>query len=360
MINVTQTFLPPLEEYTAQLEKIWASGQLTNNGPLLKELEQKLKDYFGVKHLFLVANGTLGLQITLKALGITRKVITTPFSYVATTGAILWEQAIPVFCDINANDYCIDTAGIEAAIDADTQAILAVHVYGHACDVKALEEIACRHRLKVIYDAAHAFGSTLDGKALAAHGDVSVLSFHATKLFHTVEGGAVLTDDDTVARQIRLYRAFGHIGDEHFTLGINAKNSEFHAAMGLCLLPRVPEFIALRRDLSARYDALLAELPLTRPRPTVQRQEEYNHAYYPVVFPTETALLRAKAALEAKGIMPRRYFYPSLNNLPYRRGEVCPIAESVAARILCLPLSQQVDPKIQHTIAAAIKESLTP
>lgn len=358
MINITKTFLPPLEEYTAQLERIWASGQLTNNGPLLRELEHKLRGYFGVKHLFLVANGTLGLQIALKTLGITRKVITTPFSYVATTGAILWEHATPVFCDINPDDFCIDPAKVEAAIDADTQAIMAVHVYGYACDVAALEDIAHRHRLKVIYDAAHAFGSRLGGKALAAHGDVSVLSFHATKLFHTIEGGAVITDNDDVAQRIRLCRAFGHIGEEHFTLGINAKNSEFHAAMGLCLLPRVPELISMRRDLSARYDDLLSGLPLVRPHPTMNGLE-YNHAYYPVVFPNEASLLFVQAKLEANGIVPRRYFHPALNRLPYLVGEPCPVAESVAARVLCLPLSQEATPSIQNTIATLIKESLT-
>lgn len=357
MINVTRTVLPPLEEYVAQLEKIWASGQLTNNGPLLRELEQKLREYLGVKHLFLVANGTLGLQIALRALGLSKRVITTPFSYVASTSAILWEHATPVFADINPRDFCIDPARVEAAIDTDTEAILAVHVYGYACDVAALEDIARRHKLKVIYDAAHAFGSTLCGTPLPAYGDVSVLSFHATKLFHTVEGGAVVTNDDEVARKIRLYRAFGHIGDEYFTLGVNAKNSEFHAAMGLCMLPRVPELIALRKTLSDQYDRLLAQLPLTRPKPVVEGLE-YNYAYYPVLFPSEGTLISAKEAMEKAGIVPRRYFYPPLNCLPYRQGEVCPVTEDVAARVLCLPLSHEVTLEVQQTVAALIGESL--
>lgn len=359
MINVTRTVLPPLEEYVAQLEKIWATGQVTNNGPLLRELEQKLKDYFRVKHLFLVANGTLGLQIALRALDISKKVITTPFSYVASTSAILWEHAAPVFADINSRDYCIDPVKVEAAIDVDTQAILAVHVYGYPCDVTALAEIARRRKLKVIYDAAHAFGSKLNGKPLPANGDVSVLSFHATKLFHTVEGGAVLTDDDEVARKIRLLRAFGHIRDEYFTLGINAKNSEFHAAMGLCLLPRVAEFIALRKTLYEQYDNLLAHLPLTRPKPRLSGLD-YNHAYYPVIFPSESLLLAAKESLEKAEIVPRRYFYPALNCLLYCRGESCPVAEDVAARVLCLPLSHEVTPEIQKNVTTVLEGCLTP
>lgn len=357
MITITKTFLPPLEEYVAQLEKIWASGQLTNNGQLVRELEHKLKEYLRVRHLFLVANGTLGLQIALKALGITGKVVTTPFSYVATTGALLWEHCTPVFADINADDYCIDPAQVEAAIDGDTEAILAVHVYGYACDVAALNDIARRHGLKVIYDAAHAFGSTLNGKALASYGDVSVLSFHATKLFHTVEGGAIITNDDETACQIRLCRAFGHIGDDYFALGINGKSSEFHAAMGLCLLPRVSEFIELRRKLSTYYDGLLSGTPLVHPHPSMV-ELAYNYAYYPVVFPTEASLLAAKAVLERHDIVPRRYFYPPLNRLPYQEGEPCPVAESISARVLCLPLSHQITEEDQERIAALLKGSL--
>lgn len=359
MINVTKTYLPPLEEYTTYLQRIWESGQITNNGPLLKELEQRLKEYLGVKHLFLTANGTIGLQIALRALGVTGKVITTPFSYVATTGALLWEHCTPVFADINPNDFCLDPAKIEASINAETQAILAVHVYGYACDVAALDEIARRHGLKVIYDAAHAFGSRLAGRSLASYGDVSVLSFHATKLFHTVEGGAVITDDDHLAAQIRLCRAFGHIGDDYLGLGINAKNSEFHAAMGLCLLPRIQELIAMRQNLSARYDEILGDLPLQRPQASMAGLE-YNHAYYPVVFPTEESLLAAMATLAARDIVARRYFYPALNRLPYRPDKACPVAESIAARVLCLPLSYKVDAGIQSVIASLLRECLVP
>jgi len=355
MINVTKSFLPPLDEYIGYLERIWASGQLTNNGPLAKELEERLRGYLGVRHLFFVANGTLGLQIAVRALDISKKVITTPFSYVASTGALLWERATPVFADINDQDYCIDPAEVEAAIDENTQGILAVHVYGYACDVNALADIARRRNLKIIYDAAHAFGSKLDGKSLATYGDVSVLSFHATKLFHTVEGGAIVTNSDDIARKIRLYRAFGHIGDEYFSLGINAKNSEFHAAMGLCMLPRVSKFITQRRAVCEQYDRVLTDLPLSRPR-TMIADLEYNYAYYPIVFPSESTLLAAKAMLEAGQVVPRRYFYPPLNRLPYRQGEACPVAENISARTLCLPLSHEITPAIQDRIGTLLAE----
>lgn len=359
MINVTKTYLPPLPEYVSQLERIWASGNITNNGPLVRELEAELKTYLGVRHLFFTANGTLGLQIALRSLEITGKVVTTPFSYVATIGSLLWEKCTPVFADINPDDLCIDPEKVEAAVDKDTQAILAVHVYGHACNVKALEGIAKRRGLKIIYDAAHAFGSALNGRALASYGDVSVLSFHATKLFHTVEGGAVITSNDELARRIRLQRAFGHIGEEHFTLGINAKNSELHAAMGLCILPRVNDFISHRRELYRRYDSLLAGLPLRLPRPE-QSGFEYNHAYYPVLFPSEAALLAARSLLMAHDIVPRRYFHPALNRLPYCQGEPCPAAESVAAQVLCLPMSLEITPEIQQKISRLLRECLAP
>lgn len=357
MINVTKTFLPPLDQYVGYLEKIWQSGQITNNGELLRELEDRLKDFLGVKHLFLTANGTLALQIALRAMDIKGKVITSPFSYVATTGALLWEHCEPVFTDINPYDYCLDPQKIEAAITADTKAILAVHVYGYACDVHAIEAVARKHNLKVLYDAAHAFGSRLGGRPLASFGDAAALSFHATKLFHTVEGGAVVTDDDALARKIRLYRAFGHIGDDYFSIGINAKNSELHAAMGLCVLPQVPQLIAMRRELCSAYDSLLQDTTLKRPVAMVPGLE-HNHAYYPVVFVSESALLKCMAVLESHGIKSRRYFYPSLNHLPYRQGEPCPVAEDISSRVLCLPLSHEITALVQHEIAQLIKGSL--
>lgn len=343
MIPVTKTFLPPLEEYVEKIKIIWETGQLTNNGPLLRELEERLKDYFGVKHLLLTANGTLALQIAIKASDLKKKIITTPFSYVATVGSLLWERCEPVFVDINEDDFCINTALIEQAITSDVEGILAVHVYGYPCNVQAIELLARKHNLRVLYDAAHAFGSTLNNRELASYGDVSALSFHATKLFHTIEGGAIVTDDDEIARKARLYRAFGHIRDEYFSVGINAKNSEFHAAMGLCLLPRIDEFIERRKQLTTQYDLLLSGYNVMRPR-SLSKELKYNYSYYPVVFESEKIALNVESKLKKNNVYPRRYFYPSLSELPFLDSNtgLCPVSESVATRVMCLPLYHEL------------------
>jgi dTDP-4-amino-4,6-dideoxygalactose transaminase len=337
MINVTKSYLPPLEQYVEQLSRVWASGWLTNNGALVQELEARLKEYLGVNHLLFVSNGTIALQLAIKALELKNEIITTPFSYVATMNAVLWEQCTPVFVDIHPSTFCIDAGKIEAAITERTEAILAVHVYGIPCDVKRIEAIAQRYSLRVIYDAAHAFGTTVGGESVAALGDISTFSFHATKIFHTVEGGAVVTNDDEIAQKLLLYRSFGHLDDQYFSVGINAKNSELHAAMGLCNLPRVNEFIAKRRELVKEYDAILRNVPLLR-RPQIPSEDSYNYAYYPVAFPSELLLVTTKERLHAHGINTRRYFYPALNTLPFASGSLCPYAEAIAPRILCLPL----------------------
>ncbi|HUW14833.1 MAG TPA: DegT/DnrJ/EryC1/StrS family aminotransferase [Anaerolineae bacterium] len=337
MINVTKTYLPPLEEYVQYLEGIWERNWVTNNGPLVQELEAKLKEYLGVKHLFFVSNGTMALQIAIKALGLQGEIITTPFSYVATTSSIVWEGCQPVFVDIDPVMLCLDPDLIEAAITPRTTAILAVHVYGHPCDVERIQAVAEGHGLKVIYDAAHAFGVRYKGRSLLVHGDIATLSFHATKLFHTVEGGALVTNDDELAQRIAYMRNFGHTGPEDFWgLGVNGKNSEFHAAMGLCVLPRVYELIAKRRTISALYDTALAGSLLARPKRRLGTL--YNYAYYPVVFASEEELLTISLALKAHQIIPRRYFYPSLNRLPYINSRLMQISEETAKRVLCLPL----------------------
>jgi len=343
MLNVTKTYLPPLEEYTAYLKKVWQAGWVTNNGPLLVELEERLKKYLGVKHLFFTSNGTIAIQIAIKALDLKKEIITTPFSYVATTNSILWENCKPVFADIDKDTCCIDPDLIEKKITRNTQAILATHVYGIPCDVEKIEKLAKKHKLKVIYDAAHSFGTAYKGKALSSYGDISTLSFHATKLFHTIEGGAIITNSDAIAKKIFLYRSFGHIDETHFTAGVNGKNSEFHAAMGLCIFDKVPAFLKKREELSKKYDSILKNSGLVRP--TVPTGTKYNYAYYPIIFKAEKDLLKAKKELLKDGISPRRYFYPSLNKLPYVKGVKCPVSESIAARILCLPLSYELSDK---------------
>lgn len=337
MINVTKTFLPSFEEYTATLKRAWDKVWLTNNGELLQELEQKLKNRLGVSNLYFTANGTIVLQMALKALGITKEVITTPFSYVATVNAILWEGCTPVFVDIDPGTFCIDADKIEAAITGNTEAILATHVYGLPCDVEKIESIAKRHGLKVIYDGAHAFGCTYKGKSLLSYGDVSTCSFHATKIFHTVEGGCIISHDEEIHRKIYLFRQFGHVVDDYYSVGINAKNSEFHAAMGLVVLPQLAGIIAARKTIFELYNNLL-EGCVRLPQYDLA-EFDYNFAYYPVVFEDEAALLETREALLKNGINPRRYFYPSLNTLPHiPYSQSCPVSETLSPRVLCLPL----------------------
>ena len=355
MINVTKTFLPPFEDYTATLKRAWDKAWLTNNGELVQELETKLKEYLGVKHLLFTNNGTVVLQMAIKAYNITKEIITTPFSYVATTNAILWEGCQPVFVDINNRDFCIDADKIEAAITENTEAILATHVYGLPCEIEKIETIAQKHNLKVIYDGAHAFGCVYKGKSLLSYGDISTCSFHATKIFHTVEGGCIITNDDEVARKLMLYRQFGHIGDDYFSMGINGKNSEFHAAMGLCVLPHIMEIIENRKERAELYNTLLDFTKLTRPASVML--EQYNYAYYPVLFKSEEQLITAKKLLIENNVNPRRYFYPSLNKLPFYDELIdCPISEEVSRKVLCLPLYYDLSLEDVNKISQLIKQ----
>ena len=342
MINVTKSFLPPLEQYSAYLPGIWARAHLTNAGPLVLELEEKLRQELGVKHLFFVSNGTIALQIAIKALSLTGDILTTPFSYVATTSSIVWEGCNPVFVDIEKENLCLNPALLEQSITPRTSAIMATHVYGNPCDVNNIAEIAYRHNLPIIYDAAHAFGVKYQGQSLLNYGTVSTLSFHATKLFHTVEGGAIVTNDDALAHKIAYMRNFGHNGPEAFWgVGVNGKNSEFHAAMGLAVLPYVPRIIERRRELSELYDRLLKGSGITRP--IIRAGTDYNFAYHPVLMPSEEVLLDVQARMAAAGIMPRRYFYPSLSELPYANEHRMPVSEDISRRILCLPLYYELE-----------------
>ena len=348
MINVTKTFLPPFEEYMAVLKRAWDKSWITNNGELVQELELKLKHYLGVQHLLFTSNGTLPLQMALKVYGFSKEIITTPFSYVATTNAILWERCTPVFTDIDPDTLCIDADKIEEAITPNTQAIMATHVYGIPCDVEKIDAIARKHDLKVIYDAAHAFGCSYKGKSLLSYGDISTCSFHATKVFHTGEGGCIITNDEDIEKKLYLLRSFGHIGDDYFSEGINAKNSELHAAMGLSVLPAMAEIITARKAVSELYDRLLNFQTLQRP--VFDKNQDYNYAYYPVIFPSEETLLKVKDALFSNGISCRRYFYPSLNNLPFLSSkQACPVSEDISRRVMALPLYHSLDsPDIQR------------
>lgn len=356
-INVTRSYLPPWEEYVQLLRGVWESHVLTNQGSCVLQLQQELQKFLDVQHLLYVTNGTVALQLALAAAGIQEgEVITTPFSYVATTSSILWERCTPVFVDIEPEHFTIDPARIEAAITPRTRAIMAVHVFGYACDVEAIAEIGEKHGLPVIYDGAHAFGARYKGKSLLSYGDYSTCSFHATKLFHTVEGGAVITHDAATAEKLDLLRRFGHNGDVCICLGINAKQSEPHAAMGLANLPHMSEILAARRHLCELYDTLLGDV-VQRPAP--QPGLDPNYGYYPVLFKDETQLLTTFSSLAGHNIHPRRYFYPSLNQLPYLKQQTsCPISEDIASRIACLPLYVGLEDEKVEGICSALKNSL--
>ncbi|MGC7846715.1 DegT/DnrJ/EryC1/StrS family aminotransferase [Desulforudis sp. 1088] len=360
MINVTKTFLPPFTEYQDRLQQIWREGWLTNNGPLVKELANELCKYLCVPRLELVANGTLALQLAIKALELTGEIVTTPFTYVATATAIVWEGCTSVFVDIDENTFCINPELIEKAITERTSAILATHVYGNPCDVEKIEKIAQKYNLKVIYDAAHCFGVKINGQSILLHGDVSTLSFHATKLFHTAEGGAVVCRDAKVSERVSLMKKFGHHGEnDYFEVGINAKMSELHAAMGLCVLPKVDEIIARRRQCAEYYNEFLDGIGLRWPH--IPAGVEYNYGYYPVVFPNHETMMRVREALIKNGIMPRRYFYPSLNTLPYLQQHSyvsCPVSENLASRILCLPMYDSLLKDDILKISKVIKDAI--
>ncbi len=359
MINVTKAFLPPLSEYTEYLQKVWDAGQLTNGGQLLVELEEKLRTYFGTQYLHVVNNGTIALQIAIKALDLKGRVITTPFSYVATTSSLVWEGCLPQFVDIDPRTLNINPALIEAAITEDTTAILATHVYGNPCDVEMIESIADKFDLKVIYDSAHAFGVSYKGKPLPVYGDIATLSFHATKVFHTGEGGAIICRTKEISDKVAYLRNFGHNGPENFFgLGINGKNSELHAAMGLCVLPRVPEIIAMRRMITQEYDRLLQGLGDLIETPEMRPQTDCNYGYYPILFRAEEQLLAVVADLNRQQIFPRRYFYPSLNTLSYVPPSTVPVADSVSKRVLCLPLSHALRLEDVGRICTIIRASL--
>jgi dTDP-4-amino-4,6-dideoxygalactose transaminase len=340
MISVTKSYMPSFDEFNLYITEIWQSGQLTNNGPLCKKLSEQMAYHLGLPDIELVANGTIAIQLAIKALNLSGEIITTPYSYVATTNAILWEGCEPVFVDIDSQTFCIDPDLIETAITDKTTAILATHVYGYPCDVVKIQQIADKHNLKVIYDAAHAFGVNALGKSLLEYGDCSTLSFHATKLFHTGEGGAVISKNSEVKKRVFLMKKFGHIGEEDYLdIGINAKMSELHAAMGLCVLPKVKEIIAYRKEIFGWYDEFLQDCKLQRPY--FATGLEYNYAYYPVLFSTNEMMIKVRQSLLDKGINPRRYFYPSLNTLPHLKPALrvrCPISEDIAMRVLCLPL----------------------
>lgn len=338
MIPVTKPFLPPQQEYNKYLQGIWKRRWLTNMGPLASDLEIKLSNHLCVDNLLFVSNGTIALQLAIKALGLNGEIITTPFTYVATTSSIVWEGCEPVYVDIEKDSLNIDSSKIEAAITKKTCAIMATHVYGNPCDVEAIKKIADKHNLKVIYDAAHAFGVKLNGNSIFNYGDISTCSTHATKLFHTTEGGFIVTKDKSLLKKMDYMRNFGHEGPITYReIGINGKNSEFHAAMGLANLKYVSAIHEKRKKLTERYNLKLKNSNVVNP--LWHKKSVSNYAYYPIIFESEETLLKCIDALKKNDIFGRRYFYPSLaNSLPYVKTIALKNTDNISKRIFCLPL----------------------
>ncbi len=356
MITVTKAYLPPIEKYKKYIDRIYESGILTNRGPLLLELEERLANFLGVKHVICVANGSLALQVAYKALALKGEVITTPFSFAATSSTLLWENLKPIFCDIDAESFNLDPKLIEQYITSNTSAILPVHVFGNPCDVEGIQRIADKHNLKVIYDAAHAFGVEYKGESVLKYGDISTLSFHATKLFHTIEGGAIITESDDIADKIRKLINFGITGPETIEgVGTNAKMNEFEAAMGLCVLDDIEKISLSRQKMIEAYKEKLSS------KVKFQKINECSSelsSYMPIAFENEDKLLEVKQALEIEGVYPRRYFYPSLD-VAYSSNELSEYSISLSKRILCLPLYYSLTSSDIDRICDVINDILT-
>lgn len=358
---VTQPYLPPLEEFIPYLEKIWQSKILTNGGPFHQQLEQALCDYLGVKHIALFANGTLALVTALQALRITGEVITTPYSFVATAHSLLWNGIKPVFVDIDPDTLNLDPAQIEAAITPQTTAIMPVHCYGQPCDVEAIQKIADNYNLKIIYDAAHAFGVKNNQGSILNHGDLSILSFHATKVFNTFEGGAIICPDAKTKLRIDHLKNFGFVDEVTVVApGINGKMSELNAALGLLQLQHIDEAIAARKRIDAVYREQLKEIKGIR----CLSNEGYsaNYSYFPIMveanYPVSRDALYQK--LRENNVYARRYFYPLISDFPMYRGlqsaisSNLPIAKKVANEVICLPIYPTLESTQQNNIISLI------
>ncbi len=361
-IYITKSRMPNEDFFFEQCRDIFKSAWITNNGNYVQKLEHSLSAYLGVSHLLSCNNGTTALMLSLQCAGLAgKKVAITPYTYVATLSALLWIGCEPVFIDIDPDSFCLSPDLLRDRLkkEPDISGVLAVHVYGLACDVESLESICKEYGLTLIYDAAQAFGSKYKGKSLLDYGDYSICSFHATKIFHTAEGGCVVSHNDEAHKTLFLARAFGHISDDHYSLGINAKMSELHAALGLSLLAGTDAEIARRKELHDIYNQALDGLPLKRP--TGCKGLEWNNAYYPVLLPNEECRARTEKALSAQDIIPRRYFYPALNTLPYvqeARRTPCRVAEDAAQRVLCLPMYSDVSTSCIYFISEIIHKVL--
>tara|TARA_B100000683_G_C12510918_1_gene560738 strand:+ start:129 stop:1211 length:1083 start_codon:yes stop_codon:yes gene_type:complete len=360
LIPVTKSYEPHIEDYFEFVQNIFESGWYTNRGNHVKLLEKSILNKLSIDDSQIVCmnNGTTPLQIALKLLGKGGDIITTPFSYVATTSSIVWENCTPIFVDIHPEYLTIDERKIESAITSNTTCILATHVFGNPCNVEEIEQIAKKHNLSVIYDAAHCFGVKYKGKSIFEYGNVSTCSFHATKLFHSGEGGAAFCNNKELFHKIFYSHNFGHFGNEDFYgLGINGKMSEFHAALGLTVLKDIDQIISSRKESVEIYQRKLnlAKISLLK----IRNHSEWNYGYFPVIFESESTLKKTQKELNKRNIFPRRYFYPSLSNLPYiETDRDLNIAEDISRRILCLPLYYQMKRSDIYTICEIINSNL--
>ncbi|NOH80823.1 DegT/DnrJ/EryC1/StrS family aminotransferase [Vibrio sp. RE86] len=355
MINVTKSYLPNIDVFKQYVDEIYDSACLTNRGPLHQKLEKLLANRLGVKNLLLVANGTLALQVAYRLLELKGEVITTPFSFAATSSSLIWEGLEPVYADICPNSFNIELENIESAITNRTSAIVPVHVFGNACHVDKISALANKHNLKVIYDASHAFDVSGQHGSLLNYGDISTLSFHATKLFHTIEGGALVINDDELFKKARKMINFGlELGGTISSLGINAKMNEFQAAMGLCMLSEVDSIIEERKKLVEKYKSILIDsVSFQKLNPVFSE----NYSYFPVVFEHHDIMKKVLKMLEKEGINARRYFFPSLDEI-YSQTSIMPVSRDISDRIICLPLYAGLQVTEVIRIASIIKRVL--
>lgn len=359
IINVTRTELPPLNDYIKYLKKIWTLRWITNNGELVQNLERKLEKYLKVKHVIVVSNGTLALQLAFKALELSGEVITTPFTFAATTNALLWEGLTPVFADIDASNFNLDPIEVEKKITKKTCAILAVHVYGNPCDVEKLQKIADKYNLKLIYDAAHAFGVDYKEKSVLSFGDISTLSFHATKIFSTAEGGAIIVKDDKLYEKLKLLRNFGIKSEEEVVLaGINAKMNELQAALGLCNLEDIDNKIKKSQKLYKRYMKLLQNNQNLKFQKIIS--SKHNYCYMPILFKDKKTRDSIYEKLIKNNFKPRKYFYPLTSDFEYikkiYKNDDLKNASNISGRVLCLPIYPSLSVNIVDKIVRIINK----
>lgn len=355
MINVTKTYLPNKAKFHKYVDEIYANGWVTNNGPMVQKLETALAKYLGVKNIVLVSNGTVALEIAYRTLDLTGYAITTPFSFVATTSSLVTNGLKPIFADIDPNTFNIDPINIQKSITKNTSAIVPVHVFGNGCEVEQIDKIAEENNLKVIYDAAHAFDVKYKGQSILHYGDISTISFHATKLFHTIEGGALIINDDNLVQKARHLINFGIENAESIpSLGTNAKMNEFEAAMGLCVLDEIENIKNKREALHQVYNKELKGIV------GFQEQNENstsNHGYFPIILENEKQTLKIQKALNDEDIFPRRYFYPSLDTLNYiEPKQFMQNSRDISHRILCLPLYPELTKDEQMNIINIVKK----